>query len=94
MAQAWYRRLLVVALVLGVGGGVAALGYSAFTGFGQDLFFGDLTSDPWSGEWWWIPLVSGGAVAVVALRERLGVTGKVPGAVAFARSVGWIRRAR
>jgi H+/Cl- antiporter ClcA len=89
MAQGWYRRLLVVALVLGVGGGVAALVYSGFTGFGTDLFFGDPTSDPWSGKWWWIPLVSGGAVAVVALRERLGVTGKVPGAVAFARR-GWV----
>jgi len=89
MAQAWYRRLLAVALVLGGGGGVAALAYSGFTGFGTDLFFGDPTSDPWSGKWWWIPLVSGGAVLVVALRSWWSVPEKVPGAVAFARR-GWV----
>lgn len=79
----------MLALVLGVGGGVAAVLYSEFTGFGTDLIFGDPSSDPFSGEWWWIPLLSGGAVLVVALRRWAGVSGKVPGAVAYARS-GWV----
>jgi len=89
MSETWYRRLLVLALVLGGGGGIAALVYSGFTGFGLDLFFGEPTSDLWSGEWWWIPLVPGGAVLVVALRRWWSVPDKVSGAVAFARH-GWV----
>lgn len=89
LAEQWHRRLLVLALVLGVGGGIAAVVYSEFTGFGTDRFFGDPTSDPFSGEWWWIPLLSGSAVVVVALRKWAGVPGKVPGAVAYARK-GWV----
>jgi H+/Cl- antiporter ClcA len=89
LSEAWYRRLLVVALALGVGGGLAAVIYSWFTGFGTDLLFGDPTSDPFSGDWWWIPLISAGAVVVVLLRQWTGVAGKVPGAVAYARR-GWV----
>ena len=85
----WYRRLLVLALVLGVGGGFAAVLYMWFTGIGTDLLFGDPTSEPFSGKWWWIPLLSVGAMGVVALRQRTGVAGAVPGAVAFARQ-GWV----
>jgi len=89
LAEAWYRRLLVVALFLGVGGGLAAVAYMWFTGFGTDLLYGDPTSDPFSGNWWWIPLVSVGAMGVVLLRQWTGVAGKVPGAVAYARQ-GWV----
>ena len=89
MSEPLYRRLLLVAVVVGVGGGVVGLVYSAFTGFGQDLFFGDPTSEPWSGEWWWIPLVSGGAVLVVVLRKLWGVPKNVAGAVAYVRA-GWV----
>jgi len=89
LAEAWYRRLLVVALFLGVGGGLAAVAYMWFTGFGTDLLYGDPTSDPFSGNWWWIPLVSVGAMGVVLLRRWTGVAGKVPGAVAYARQ-GWV----
>ena len=89
MTQPWYRRLLLIAFVLGIGGGVAALVYSGFTGFGTSLFFGEPTSEPWSGNWWWILLVSGGAVLVVALRRWWSVPEEVPGAVAYARK-GWV----
>ena len=87
--DSWYRRLLVLSIALGVGGGVAAVLYSEFTGFGTNLFFGDPTSDPFSGRWWWIPLLSISAVLVVLARRRAGVDGPVPGAVAYARK-GWV----
>ncbi len=89
LSEAWYRKLLVAALVLGVGGGVVALVYSGITNFGIDLFYGEPTSDVWSGQWWWMPLVSAGAVLVVVLRGRLKVPEKVPGAIAFAKR-GWV----
>ena len=89
LSEAWYRKLLVAALVLGVGGGVVALVYSGITNFGIDLFYGEPTTDVWSGQWWWIPLVPGGAVLVVVLRGRLKVSEKVPGAIAFANR-GWV----
>ena len=89
VSESWYRRLLFLALVIGAGGGVAALIFSVVTGVGLDVFFGDPTSEPWSGEWWWIPLVSGGAVLVAAMRRWWSVEQKIPGAVAFARQ-GWV----
>lgn len=89
ISEPWYRQLVVLALLLGVGGGIAALVYSGVTGFGTGLFFGDPTSDPWSGQWWWIPLISGGAVLVVLLRRWWSVPKKVPGAIGFAQR-GWV----
>jgi len=89
VSESWYRRLLLLALVIGVGGGVAALIFSVVTGVGLDVFFGDPTSEPWSGEWWWIPLLSGGALLVAAMRRWWSVQQKIPGAVAFARH-GWV----
>ena len=87
--ERWYRRLLVAALGLGLAGGALALVYDAVTGFGITRLFGEPTSDPWSGRWWWIPLISAGAVLVVFLRRRTGVEGDIPGAVAYARK-GWV----
>jgi len=75
--------------MIGAGGGIAALFFSAVTGIGLDLFFGDPSSEPWSGSWWWIPLVSGGALLVAALRQSWSVPEEVPGAVAYARE-GWV----
>lgn len=89
LSEVWYRKLLVAALVLGVGGGVIALVYSGVTNFGIGRFYGEPTSEVWSGQWWWIPLVSGGAVLVVALRGLWKVPEKVPGAIAFAKR-GWV----
>jgi H+/Cl- antiporter ClcA len=89
LSEAWYRKLLVAALVLGVGGGAVALIYSGVTNFGINRFYGEPTTEAWSGQWWWIPLISGGAVLVVALRGLWKVPEKVPGAIAFAKR-GWV----
>ena len=89
LSETWYRKLLAATLVLGVAGGVIALVYSGVTNFGIDRFYGEPTTDAWSGQWWWIPLVSGGAVLVVFLRGLWNVPEKVPGAVAFAKR-GWV----
>jgi H+/Cl- antiporter ClcA len=87
--ERWYRRLLLVALGLGAAGGVFALAYSLATNGGIGLFFGEPSAEPFSGEWWWVPLVAAGALLVAFLRERTGVSGPIPGAVAFARE-GWV----
>ncbi len=89
IAEQWYRRLLAMALVLGVAGGLFALFYSGLTTTGISFFFGEPTSDPFSGQWWWIPLVATGALIVAALRQRTGLSGKVPGGIALVR-VGWV----
>ena len=89
LTEPWYRRLLVVALILGVGGGLIALAYSGVTTFGIDLFFGEPTTELWSWNWWWIPLVSGGALLVALLRGLWTVPEEVPGAIEFARR-GWV----
>jgi H+/Cl- antiporter ClcA len=84
-----YRRLLVFALGFGLAGGVFALAYSLTTGWGIGAFFSEPTSELFSGQWWWIPLIGAGALLVVALRKGAGVDGPVPGAVAYARA-GWV----
>ena len=89
LEERWYRRLLLLALILGAVGGLSALVYDSVTGRGVSLFFGSPTSDPWTGRWWWIPLVSAGAVLVVYLRRRTRTSGPVPGAIAYARK-GWV----
>lgn len=89
VSEAWYRRLLVLALLIGGAGGIAALVLSAVTEAGLALFFGEPTSEPWSGKWRWIPLVSAGAVIAVAMRGWWGVSQNVPGAIGYARK-GWV----
>jgi H+/Cl- antiporter ClcA len=89
ISDAWYRRLLAAALLIGAAAGLLALVYSGVTGAGISRIFGAASSEPFSGEWWWIPLVSMGAVVVVVLRARAGHAGEVPGTIADARS-GWV----
>ena len=84
-----YQRLLLIAVALGVTGGVFALAYSFITSWGIELFFSEESSDLFSGQWWWIPLVGGGALLVAWLRARAGAEGEVSGAVAFVRA-GWV----
>ncbi len=85
LSEARYRRLLLAAVALGVGGGLIALAYSSVTTWGIDRLFGDPTSEPWSGSWWWILLVPAGALLVVVLRKAWRVPTKVPGAIAYAQ---------
>jgi len=89
VADQWYRRLLASALVLGAAGGLFALGYSGVTTAGIDFFFGEPTSELLAGRWWWIPLVATGALIVVVIRQRTGLSGDVPGGIALVR-VGWV----
>ncbi len=84
-----YQRLLFAALGLGVTGGVFALAYSLLTSWGIDLFFSEPTSDLFSGQWWWIPLIGAGALLVTWLRVRARADGEISGAVAFVRA-GWV----
>ena len=87
--QAWYRRLLGFAVPIGLAAGVLALIYTAATGIGTELFFGDAESGWWSGEWWWIPLIAAGGLLVAMLHRGLDIPNEVPGAVAFIQS-GWV----
>jgi len=82
----WYRRLIGVAFVLGLAGGVYGLIYLGVTGEFIDLFFGDAASTWWSGEWWWIPLIAAGGLTVAALRQMWRVPDKVPGGVQIIES--------
>jgi H+/Cl- antiporter ClcA len=88
-SEAWYRGLLVAAVLFGLAGAGIALAYSGVTEAGIDLFFGSVTEEPWSGEWWWIPLVAAGALLVATLRRLGSVPEHVPGTVAYARKA-WV----
>ena len=77
----WYRRLIAVSVILGIAGGVYGLLYLGGTGVVIDGFFGDADSTWWSGEWWWIPLIAAGGLAVAALRHLWNVPDQVPGGV-------------
>ena len=82
----WYRRLIGVAFILGLAGGIYGLIYLGVTGEFIDLFFGDAGSTWWSGEWWWIPLIAAGGLTVAALRQMWSVPEKVPGGVEIIES--------
>ena len=86
LTEAWYRKQLVAAVYLGVFGGLFALAFSIVTTWSGDQLFGDPSSDPWSGEWWWIVLTAGGAVLVTAMRKRLSLEGEFPGAIAMCKA--------
>ena len=82
----WYRRLIGVAVILGVAGGIFGLVYLGGTGGVIDLFFGEADTSWWSGEWWWIPLIAVGGLTVAALRQAWGIPEKVPGGVEIIES--------
>ncbi len=79
----WYRRLLRIAVLLGIAGGVLGLIYLGATGWVITRVFPETDGAAWSGEWWWIPLVALGGLVVVALRTAWHVPEKVPGGVAI-----------
>jgi H+/Cl- antiporter ClcA len=79
--QPWYRRLLGYAFVLGLTAGGLGLLYLAITGESISFVFGDPVSEPWSGKWWWIPVVAVGGVLVAYLRIAWRAPEKVPGAI-------------
>ena len=89
IAERWYRELIGAAVLIGGFGGLLALVFSGVTVTLIELIFGSPTSEPFSGSWWWIPIVAVGALVVSFLRARLAVADEVPGAVACFKR-GWV----
>ncbi len=87
--QAWYKRLLLFALILGGAGGVLALAFNGVTGVGIDRFFGDTGTGWWAGRWWWIPLTAGGGLVVAGLRRVWKVPDYVPSPIKLAHDA-WV----
>ncbi len=85
----WYRRIIGFAVLLGAAGGVYGLIYLGVTGAMIDGFFGDAGTTWWSGEWWWIPLITAGGLIVAALRQ---LWGEVPPSGSVASSSIMARR--
>ena len=79
----WYRRLLRIAVLLGIAGGVLGLIYITGTGWVIDRVFPESDGAVWSGEWWWVPLTAFGGFIVVFLRSMWHVADEVPGGVAL-----------
>lgn len=84
--RSWYRELLVVAVIVGLGVGVLGLVYLGVTGALTDTVFGKPRWQAWSGEWWWIPFVAAGGVIVAALRGWWRAPEQIPGGVAVIES--------
>jgi H+/Cl- antiporter ClcA len=89
LGKSWYKRLLLLALVLGGGGGVLALAFNGITGAGIGFFFGDTGTGWWAGRWWWIPLTALGGLAVSVLRRMWKVPRDVPSPIQLAH-VAWV----
>jgi H+/Cl- antiporter ClcA len=89
LEKSWYQKLLVIALALGLAGGVSALLFMGITGIGIEFFFGDSGTEWWSGKWWWIPLTALGGLTVSILRKAWKIPGKVPGSIALAQQA-WV----
>jgi H+/Cl- antiporter ClcA len=87
--NAWYRKLLIYSLPIGIVGGVAAVLFTSITNGGSNFLFGERSTDPWSGSLYWIPLTSFGAILVTFVRKKLSVAKNVPGAVELAK-LAWI----
>lgn len=88
----WYRRLLVVALALGVGGGLSSLVFTVVTNKGINFFFAGTGTGWWEGNWWWIVLTALGGLVVAVLRKLWKVPKDVPGPVALAHDA-WVNPA-
>lgn len=89
IAQAWYRRLVWHAALLGLVASVLVLLYTAATKGATDAIFGEAETGFWTGEWWWVVLVGAGGLLVAGLRQWFGVPDKVPGAVGLVKNA-WI----
>jgi H+/Cl- antiporter ClcA len=89
LERPWYRRLLLLALLLGGVGGLLALLFNGITGAGIDLFFGGSGTGLWTGQWWWIPLTALGGLIVAFLRKIWKVPEDVPSPIKLAH-VAWV----
>ena len=84
--QAWYRELLVVAVLVGAALGLLSIAYLGVTGAAAGLIFGDPRLEAWSGEWWWIPFIAVGGLLITALRQWWAAPEHIPGGVAVIES--------
>ena len=89
LEKSWYQKLLVLALALGVVGGVLALLYMGIIDTASAFIFGNSGSDWWAGQWWWIPLTALGGLTVSWLRKIWKIPQHVPGSIALAKQA-WV----
>ncbi len=89
LEKPWYRKLLLLTLLIGAAGGVLSLLFSTITGAGIDFFFGNVGTDWWAGKWWWIPLMAIGGLLVAGLRKIWKVPSKVPSPIKLAHDA-WV----
>lgn len=87
--QSWYRKLLALAVLFGVGGGIAALVVMGAINYLIGLMFANTPFGWLGGQWWWIPLTAAGALLVTFLRQMWKVPDEVPGSIALAKQA-WI----
>jgi len=89
LEKPWYRKLLLLTLVIGIAGGILSLAFSSVTGAGINFFFGDVGTGWWDGKWWWIPLMAIGGFTVSMLRKIWKVPSKVPSPIELAHDA-WV----
>lgn len=89
LEKPWYQRLLMLAPVLGIAGGLLALIFMGITGTATSFLFGNTGIGWWDGRWWWIPLTALGGLVVAQLRKMWNISRDVPGAIALANKA-WV----
>lgn len=89
LEKPWYRKLLLLTVMIGAAGGVLALLFMGITGAGIDFFFGSTGTDWWTGNWWWIPLTAFGGFTVSLLRKIWKVPQDVPSPIILAHNA-WV----
>lgn len=89
LEQSWYKKLLLLALVIGGMGGLLALLYNVITGAGIGFFFGGTGTGWWDGKWWWIPLTALGGMTVAVLRRIWKVPQSVTSPIKLAHNA-WV----
>ena len=89
LEKPWYQKLLMLAAVIGIAGGVLAVIFMGITGTATSFLFGNTGTGWWDGRWWWIPLTALGGVVVAVLRNTWKISKSVPGAIALAHQA-WV----
>ncbi len=89
LEKPWYRKLLLLTLVIGIVGGILSLAFSTVTGAGINFFFGNVGTGWWDGKWWWIPLMAIGGLLVSVLRKIWKVPSQVPSPIKLAHDA-WV----
>src|SRR5512139_1091013 len=89
LEKPWYRKLLILAPVIGAAGGVLAVIFMGITGTATGFLYGNTGTGWWDGHWWWIPLTALGGLVVALLRRTWKISRDVPGAIALAHQA-WV----